>query len=101
MIQSLPSKLTPMSLQVSVQAEQQAVSRGSLGSVKQVSHRQTPSFEPAKKPTILVQLFTMSPASTGHSHGPYLCPPTPCQLWQLPAPKVPAGALQAAASLGQ
>lgn len=36
--QSVPSKLAPMSLQVSVQAEQRAEARGSLGSAKQISH---------------------------------------------------------------
>lgn len=98
-IQSLPSRLTPKSLQVSVQAEQQAVARGSLGSVKQISHSQTPRvLSQQRSQQFLPSSSHSSPAraSTGVRHGPYLCPPTPLPTLAAPAPKVPAGGPQAA-----
>lgn len=79
-IQSLPSKLTPISLQVFVQAEPRAVARGSLGSMKQVSHSQasrvlsqqrSQQFLPSSSPS------SLATASAGDRHGPHLCPPTP------------------------
>lgn len=75
-IQSLPSKLTPISLQVFVQAEPRSGSWLSWLREAGLTQPSIQSFEPAKKPTILAQLFTQL---TGYSQrrGQTRPPPLP------------------------